>query len=125
MCDLDLDRAQVWCERIRERRKRRTALKHPIALRRCDCCFTYIEYGQVYLEVYSVTDGSADTSRACLLCAFALEEFGEAHRMRVHPEMFLDLLTDCYRGDDAENVRWWELASELRGRKALARGVAA
>lgn len=106
MCELNLDICSVYLEKpVRARKPHR-----------CDGCGRMIAIGEPYLTVFTVFDGSADTSTGCFGCWAAREQFAEAHGESFPPGQIQDMLLDCIGEKEPGWETWRDVLAQVQAK---------
>ncbi len=112
MCDFYADEvAEVWKQTTRRAKKEY----------RCQCCGSSIRAGQRYEYTFTVFEGEAHSTRACLPCSRAIATFGKAHSFYPDPFSFSDYLNECIDDGDDDGKRWRPMRNALNRRRTAAR----
>lgn len=105
MCNMDGDeRADVWIP----------AFPHAAKEHLCSCCQAPIPPGRKHVRLFSVTDGSPDSVRACMPCWNAAKKFGAVDgHLTPHPTSLMQDVRDCVEDGHPE---WRPMLRAIEGR---------
>lgn len=107
MCDIDLDRCEVWDERHVVARK----------LHGCDCCNGPILPGERYVRHFSRLDGEITSEKMCAACDSDRTEFATwPGHMQTNPSYFPELIQSCLDEDDESEDLWRPMLERIEAR---------